>query len=295
MTYSGSTERCSASEEEPRTYNILTFDENAPALTRRQIQTREFVTIPVRFEETSPDRIYAAIDAYSEKIKDAVVFVELTGIKKALIAISEIEEYVKNKGAVVVRVGDKRDLEKEDAENYNKIIFKDPDEVVVQELRKLNLTEAGVLLDGIIRDSETAKSNIAAESEKCLKELLEQMDFKEEIRRADVTIEKTLETKSDPAEIIQQLQEMTDEKDSKEEAEAKTKENETTAKEREIKSEDTEVKAEETEAIKEKAETMGEETEIKKKDPESKKEEKKRPKIPHQYTLGDRFGEEARK
>lgn len=132
------------------------------------------------------DEIYSRIDAYSDKISGAVVFVELSGIRKTLISLSEIEAYVQSKGAVVSRVGDKRELEREDTETADRIVFYDPDEIVASELQKLNLTEAGLLLDGIIRDSETAKTNLTEVSELRLKEYLSSLDFQNEYRRESV-------------------------------------------------------------------------------------------------------------
>ncbi|MDV0444905.1 hypothetical protein MmiAt1_04510 [Methanimicrococcus sp. At1] len=198
LTYPGSTERCSAAETEPRSYNILTF-ENEMSITRRSIQTRDFVTIPISGDdkgEIKLDEVYTVIDSYSEKIKDSVVFIEFTGTKKTLIPISEIEEYVKNKGAVVARVGDKRDLAKEDGDKVGGIVFRDPDEVVRQELKKLNLTEAGLLLDSIIRDSEISKTNITDASEIQLKEFLENTEFNEEFRRESVYSDESFDSES---------------------------------------------------------------------------------------------------
>lgn len=189
LTYPGSTERCSAAEAEPRAYNILTFDGTEVSITRRTIPTREFVTIPIVSDENGEiqiDDIYLKIDSYSEKINGAVVFVELSGIKKTLIPISEIEEYVKNKGAVVARVGDKRDLEKDDSDKTKQIVFRDPDEVVTQELRRLNLTEAGFLLDSVIRDMDTSKTNVTDVSETRLKEFLANHEFKDEFKRDSI-------------------------------------------------------------------------------------------------------------
>jgi DNA repair exonuclease len=209
MTYPGSTERCSASEIEPRAYNILTFDGADLSITRRNIITRDFIVISAEINENDSnpiENIFSKIDSYSEAIKDAVVFVELSGIKKSLISISEIEEYVKNKGAVVARVGDKRDLNKAESNAIGNIVFRDPDEVVTLELRKLNLTEAGLLLDGIIRDSETAKSRIDEESETKLKEFLESRDFSEEYKRSSVYSE-------NDEQMTALLQNLKDEKD----------------------------------------------------------------------------------
>ncbi|MDR0767956.1 MAG: exonuclease SbcCD subunit D [Methanosarcinales archaeon] len=189
LTYAGSTERCSAAEVEPRAYNILTFDETEISITRRTIPTRDFVTIKVESDEQGEikiEEIYSKIDSYSEKINGAVVFVEFSGIKKTLIPISEIEEYVKNKGAVVARVGDKRDLEKDNSDTVRQIIFRDPDEVVAQELRRLNLTEAGLMLDSIIRDTDTSKTNVSDVSETQLKDYLDSREFKEEYRRGSI-------------------------------------------------------------------------------------------------------------
>ena len=186
VTYPGSTERCSAAEIEPRSYNILTFDGGDLSITRRNIPTRDFIIISIEAEADDKnllESIFSKIDSYSGAIKDSVVFVELSGLKKSLVSVSEIEEYVKNKGAVVARVGDKRDLEKADSDIVENIVFRDPDEVVAQELRKLNLTEAGLLLDGIIRDKEVSKSNIDEMSETQLKAFLESCDFSEEYKR----------------------------------------------------------------------------------------------------------------
>ena len=188
LTYSGSTERCSAAEEEPRSYSILTFNEKEMAMTRRNIQTRDFIRIPIPESENNLESIFKIIEAHREKIKGSVVFVELTGIKKTLISISEIEEFVKTKGAVVARIGDKRDLEQKDEYDLEKITFTDPDEVVTQELKKLNLTEAGLLLDTIIRDSETAKSRMDEESEKRLKEYLNEREYTEEYKRKTAAV-----------------------------------------------------------------------------------------------------------
>ena len=186
LTYSGSTERCSAAEVEPRAYNILTFDGAEISMTRRTIPTRDFVKILVESNEKGEiliEEVYAKIDAYAEKIVGAVVFVEFSGIKKTLIPISEIEDYVKNKGAVVSRVGDKRDLEKSETDKVKQIVFRDPDEAVTQELKRLNLTEAGFLIDSIIRDADTSKTNVADASENQLKIYLDGREFKEEFRR----------------------------------------------------------------------------------------------------------------
>ena len=202
LTYSGSTERCSAAEEDPRSYSILTFNEKEMTMTRRTIPTRDFIRISIPESENNLESIFKIVEAHSEKIKNAVVFVELSGIRNTLISISEIEDFVKTKGAVVARVGDKRDLERKEKREPEKIAFCDPDEVVTQELKKLNLTEAGILMDAIIRDSETAKSKIDEESEKRLKEYLNERTYTEEYNRPPADLKLT-ERKNDSSEMTE--------------------------------------------------------------------------------------------
>ncbi|MDV0447762.1 hypothetical protein MsAg5_16760 [Methanosarcinaceae archaeon Ag5] len=185
VTYPGSTERCSASEDETRYFNLLTLDEEL-SITRYMIPTREFLTISVPYggeQSGYLEAVYAKIDEYAQKIPDAVVFVELLGLKKTLISISEIEEYVLEKGALVVKVGDKRDRYDEEPQRLANVTFQDPDEVVNQNIRMLNLTGAGFLLDNVVRSKEISKSNVDEESENGLKAFLESMDFSAEIRR----------------------------------------------------------------------------------------------------------------
>ncbi|WNY28097.1 3',5'-cyclic adenosine monophosphate phosphodiesterase CpdA [Methanimicrococcus stummii] len=284
LTYPGSTERCSAAESEPRAYNILTFDGADISITRRTIPTRDFVTIPVQSDDSGEiqiDEIYSKIDSYSEKINGAVVFIEFSGVKKTLIPISEIEEYVKSKGAIVARVGDKRDLEKDEDDSVKQIVFRDPDEVVTQELRKLNLTEAGLLLDSIIRDSETTKTNVADVSEDRLKEYLGNHDFKDEFRRDSVYFdedESTDENQIDVNDLIETAGLI-----DRNAAEQAVSVEETPVEETKIDNEISNQTDETEENL------MSPETE-----PESKPvSQKEKPNSrPRQYTLGDMFGAE---
>ena len=282
ITYPGSTERCSAAEIDPRSYNILTFDGNDLFITRRNISTRGFIIIPAEINENDSnpiETIFSKIDSYSEAIKEAVVFVELSGLKKSLISISEIEEYVKNKGAVVARVGDKRDLNKAESNAVGSIVFRDPDEVVTLELRKLNLTEAGLLLDGIIRDRETAKSRIDEESEMKLKEFLESHDFSKEYKRDSVYSETGSEESDELSEaFLQKLKKEKEEKNFRPDSKMPAPNQEIQSAGEEIKNDDS--------LILEKSDPA----EPVSSDPEPiKKDERK---SPRQYTLGDMFDAE---
>ena len=275
LTYSGSTERCSAAETEPRSYNILTFDETEPAVTRRNIPTRAFVTVRMTDSENDMTSIFEKIDAYSEKMKDAVVFIELSGLKKTLLSVSEIEEYVKTKGAVVARVGDRRDLDHREDAVREKIIFRDPDEVVNRELKKLNLTDAGLLMDRIIRDTDTAKSRIDEESERSLKTYMDDREFTEEYKRDSIYLEEPDAAADEPetedaemAELVRRVEELTVPNDGTEEL--------------------TEPEEEDKPAM---SESNAPAPPAEKKQAVKKKEEKPKT-APRQYTLGDMFGAE---
>jgi len=282
VTYPGSTERCSAAEIEPRSYNILTFDGNDLFITRRNISTRGFIIISAEMNENdiNPiENIFSKIDSYSEAIKGAVVFVELSGLKKSLISISEIEEYVKNKGAVVARVGDKRDLNKTESNALGNIVFRDPDEVVTLELRKLNLTEAGLLLDGIIRDRETAKSRIDEESEIKLKGFLESHDFSEEYKRDSVYSDVDFEKEDELQKVLlQKLKKEKEEKNIRSDAEMPDSNQEMQSVGEEIRDADSFIseKPDSTEPVSSDSKPI-------------KKDERK---SPRQYTLGDMFDAE---
>ncbi|MCL2863095.1 MAG: hypothetical protein FWE54_03260 [Methanimicrococcus sp.] len=178
-------------EDETRSYNILTVGEEKTEISRKNILTREFVVIRMTEAESDMESIFEKIDAYGEKIKDAVVFVELAGIKKALLSVSKIEEYVQNKGAVVARVGDKRILEQKEDNIIEKIVFRDPDEIVAQELKNLDLTEVSLSIDRLIRDTGTAKSRIDDESETLLKTFLGTQSFEEEYKRESLFLNKS--------------------------------------------------------------------------------------------------------
>lgn len=194
VTYSGSTERCSASEEAPRSFNIVSFYEDSVQITRRNIRTRPFLIIPMKYSEEalgSPessksvsDSIYETIREHADSIPDSVVFVEISGLKKTLISYTEIEEYLLKMGAVVARVSDRRDVyEKSDEPEEKSLYFRDPDDVVRENIRIMNLTQAGHIMDSIVRDSSVSKSSVDATADQKLTEFMDTLDFTKEILR----------------------------------------------------------------------------------------------------------------
>ncbi|TQD28242.1 exonuclease SbcCD subunit D [Methanolobus vulcani] len=177
VTYPGSTERNSTSEREPRSYNIVTIKDSGIEISKRIIPTREFLFIPVNVNE-EPNAIEDVFNAIMEHdIHDKVVFVELSGDVKARLDFSEIEKFLLSRGALVPGIKDQRAGVDTLNDPTLKVVFSDPDDVIKEEIRKMNLTSGGLLLDDLIRDSQIAKTRMGDEAELKLGELLEKIDF----------------------------------------------------------------------------------------------------------------------
>ncbi|NLI62409.1 MAG: exonuclease SbcCD subunit D [Methanosarcinaceae archaeon] len=199
-TYSGSTERCSASEEAPRSYNIVEINKKGIQISKRNIETRPFIIIPIKYDgkgnESSDSvltHIYDVISEYSEKIPNSVTFVEITGLKKTLISYTEIEEHILNLGANVARVSDKRDTYISDTETETvHVYFQDPDDVVKENIKVMSLTEAGYIMDSVIRDRDIPKSSVDNMSDEKLTTFIKTMDFTKKHKRPEKKIEELL-------------------------------------------------------------------------------------------------------
>jgi DNA repair exonuclease SbcCD nuclease subunit len=183
VTYCGSTERASADERDDRGYNIVEFggvsEEPSEArqtesdgdvhISRRGIETREFVFVDL--ELAAGEGFERVRDRLREHdLEDAVVHVELTGEGEEVSA-ARVESLGEEAGALVARVNDRREV----AEETNlAVTFADPDEAVRERVRELGLSEAARDLDGTIRASKVADSNVADETERRVEELLEE-------------------------------------------------------------------------------------------------------------------------
>jgi DNA repair exonuclease SbcCD nuclease subunit len=177
VTYPGSTERNSTSEREPRSYNIVTIKDSGIEISKRIIPTREFLFIPANVVE-GPNAIEDVFNAIMEhNIHDKVVFVELSGDVKARLDFSEIEKFLLSRGALVPGIKDQRAGVDTLNDPTLKVVFSDPDDVIKEEIKKMNLTSGGLLLDDMIRDSQIAKTRMGDEAELKLGELLEKIDF----------------------------------------------------------------------------------------------------------------------
>jgi len=205
VTYPGSTERNSASESEPRSYNIITLSGEEMEISRRTIPTRDFLTIPVTLckEENPFEQIFSAVNEHLEELSGSVVFLEISGDSGIVLSLSEIEEHLLSKGVLVSRVKDRRIKESLPADVL-KVAFSDPDHAVADEIKRLNLNDGGLIIDEIVRNPNISRSRVDEETEGRLSKLVEALDFKDPNFKIEISIRPDDEIKyiedSNPAE-----------------------------------------------------------------------------------------------
>ncbi|MGI5991744.1 MAG: metallophosphoesterase [Methanosarcina sp.] len=181
ITYPGSTERNSVSEMGARSYNIITLSEKGLEISKRTIPTRKF--LPIKVELTGEDKpyeqIFSAVNEYFEEIPDSVVILDIFGDSEAVLSLSELEEYLLSKGALVPRVNDLR-IKESLPEEILKVSFSDPDHAVANEIKNMSLNDGGLIIDEIVRSPNISRSRVDEETEGRLSKLIEAMaaDFK---------------------------------------------------------------------------------------------------------------------
>jgi DNA repair exonuclease SbcCD nuclease subunit len=170
LTYCGSTERASADERDERGYNLVVFDEDID-IRRRGLDTREFVFVDVELGEgEGAERVRERVGQYD--LDDAVVVVAIEGAGDP-IAPATIEEFADDRGALVARVTDHRELADEgDIE----VSFADPDDAVRERIRDLGLSAAARDLDETIRASKVPDSKVADSVEDRVQEFVDDAD-----------------------------------------------------------------------------------------------------------------------
>jgi len=167
VTYCGSTERASASEREDRGYNIVSFDDEV-RITRRGLDTREFVFVDVDLgPEEGVERVQSRVGQHD--LEDAVVIVSISGDGDPVTPAS-VESFALDRGALVARVTDHREITAEEQET--EISFADPDDAVTERVRDLGLSEAAHDIDETIRASKVADANVKDEVERHVRDLL---------------------------------------------------------------------------------------------------------------------------
>ncbi|WP_222919528.1 DNA double-strand break repair protein Mre11 [Natrinema sp. SYSU A 869] len=169
VTYCGSTERASASEREDRGYNLVDFeDDGTVGISRRGLSsTREFVFVDVELtEDEGIDRVQERVRQHD--LADAVVIVTIEGEGRP-IAPAAIEELAIDRGALVARVNDRRDLPDEDVS----VSFANPDDAVRERVREMGLSNAALEIDETVRSGDLADSNVRESVERRVRDLLE--------------------------------------------------------------------------------------------------------------------------
>ena len=177
VTYPGSTERNSTAELEVRSYNVITIGSAGMDISRRNIPTRDFVFIPAVLIDNSKsyEEIFDAIKEHD--IADKVVVVDISGDPEVSVSYSEIEDFLLSRKALVPKIRDLRIGEGVTSDSSIGVSFSDPDEAVNEEIKKMSLTNAGLLIDGIVRDPSIVKSKVDALAEERIAALIEGMDF----------------------------------------------------------------------------------------------------------------------
>jgi len=180
VTYSGSTERNSASEKGPRSYSIITLSGEGLEISRRTIPTRDFIFITAKLdgEEKPYEQIFSIVSERLEEIPDSVVFLEVLGDSGSVLSFSEIEEYLLSKGALVSNVKDAR-VKEGFPEKVVEVAFSDPDSAVAKEIRRMSLNDGGLIIDEVIRNPDVPRSRVDEETENRLMGLIESIDFKD--------------------------------------------------------------------------------------------------------------------
>jgi hypothetical protein len=122
------------------------------------VKTRPFVFVSVDLAEgEGSSRVREQVRQYD--LDDAVVSVEILGDGEPVTPAS-IEEFALDRGALVARVTDRREIE---TETELSVSFADPDAAVDEKIRELELSETAIDIDETVRASKLADSNIRQE------------------------------------------------------------------------------------------------------------------------------------
>jgi exonuclease SbcD len=170
LTYSGSTERASASERDDRGYNLVRLDDGVD-IRRRGLDTREFVFLDIDLAPgEGTGRVLGRLREHD--LTESVVIVTLTGDGER-VTPAEVETEATERGALVARVNDQRDREEESAVEVS---FANPDRAVEQQIQDLGLSTAAREIDETVRVEDVADSNVADTVERRVRDLADDAD-----------------------------------------------------------------------------------------------------------------------
>jgi exonuclease SbcD len=179
VTYCGSTERASAAEREDRGYNLVSFDGDV-RISRKGLDTRTFVFVDLDLAEgEGTERVLERVGQHD--LDGCVVIVRIEGEGEP-VTPAEVESFARERGALVARVSDKREIE---AASEFDVSFSDPDAAVKERLREMGLSRAASGIDETVRASKIADSNVRAAVEERVRALIEEEPAAFEAAEAD--------------------------------------------------------------------------------------------------------------
>ncbi|MCH7660267.1 MAG: exonuclease SbcCD subunit D [Euryarchaeota archaeon] len=168
VTYCGSTERASAAEREDRSYNLVEFNGDV-RISRRGLETREFVFVDLDLAEgEGTERAFERVGQHD--LDGHVVIVRIDGEGEP-VTPAEVESYARERGALVARVSDSREIE--NASEFD-VSFSDPDAAVRERLGEMGLSRAASDIDETVRTSKIADSNLRAAIEERVRALIDE-------------------------------------------------------------------------------------------------------------------------
>lgn len=164
--YAGSTERCSLSEEEPRSVSLLEIEDGSIRRRKHELSTREFAPISIEFSEGDAHRrLNNVLDQYD--LKDKVAHVTLRGERTALTS-SDVYSAVMDRGAAVAKINDDRGRQELDLGGGPEGEVKNPDEIIDKQIVDKDLSETALAIDKRVRGDEglsNSKDGVAKEIE----------------------------------------------------------------------------------------------------------------------------------
>ncbi|SFL04855.1 DNA repair exonuclease SbcCD nuclease subunit [Halogranum rubrum] len=168
VTYCGSTERASASEEPGRGYNVVEFGPDVD-IRRKALETRPFAFVDVDLAEGEGiERVREQVRQHD--LSEAVAIVDITGEGDPVTPAS-IEEFAADRGALIARVKDRREIE--GTETDLSVSFADPDDAVRERISDLGLSKAALDIDETVRASKTPDSKVREEVKARVESLVE--------------------------------------------------------------------------------------------------------------------------
>lgn len=168
--YPGSTERCSAGEEAPRSVCLLEIEEGTLRRRALELDTREFRHISIEF---GTDDGYGHAEDVVERhdLDGAVALVRLHGERSSLTA-SAVYDLAVERGAAVCKVDDDRGREALDPERGPSGAVKRPDELIEERLAEESLSGVTMDIEARVRgDSDLATNRVADWAEAHIREV----------------------------------------------------------------------------------------------------------------------------